>query len=174
MVLTHLSLVSLELTTESSTVSASLWAGQSRSDWFFFLFFLFFISLPHQMHPTCSLDHKKFCSYCCWSESFGQHWGKKADMKIHVSPQFLPLIISHHYTVHMALLFLQHGNTSVTVSEYQSGFSLLHYDQHRSNQNSPRYTFNTMPVYLNFGCLCKGHVGGVWSWLFCVMNIPCQ
>lgn len=88
---------------------------------------------------------------------------KKADTKIHVSPQFLPLIISQHCMVHMALLSLQHGNKSVTVSGYQLGFSLLHYDHKKGNQNSPRYTFNTLHIHMNFGCLCEGHVGGVWS-----------
>jgi len=53
----------------------------------------FFLSLPHQMHPTHSLDNKKFCSYCCLFESAGQHRKKKADTKIHMSPQFLPIII---------------------------------------------------------------------------------
>lgn len=91
------------------------------------------------MHPTCSMNHKKLCSYCCWFESVGQHWGKKADMKIHVSPRFLPFIISHHYTLHVALLFLQHGNKSVTVSGYQvcpysiitiRGVTRIHLDIH--------------------------------------------
>lgn len=45
----------------------------------------------------------------------------KATRKIHVSLQFLPLGISQHYTVHMSLLFLQHGNKTVTVSGYQPG-----------------------------------------------------
>jgi hypothetical protein len=37
----------------------------------------------------------------------------KAARKIHVYLQFLPLFISQHYAVHMALLFLQHGNKAV-------------------------------------------------------------
>jgi hypothetical protein len=36
------------------------------------------------------------------------------------------------------------------VSGTQLDLSILHCDHHRGNQNSPRYTFSTMHIHLNF------------------------
>jgi hypothetical protein len=90
-----------------------------------------------------------------------------------------PCVSSVPPTHHFTAVYSAHGtavlttcNKSVTVSGYQSGFSLLHYDHQRGNQNPPRYTFNTVHVHRNFGSFCEGHVGGVWSWLCHAHTLP--